>query len=103
MNLGIKQLNIERWTEIIEKYCVNSRHTGVVVTLTNFGVFIDLDGCFEGMIYKNDLLWTRNVKHPSEFCAVGDILDVIVLKSIIKEEKLSLGHKQTRNHPFFMF
>jgi small subunit ribosomal protein S1 len=100
MSLGIKQLTPDPWTDITTKYPVGSKHTGIVRNFTNFGVFVELEEGIDGLIYISDLSWTKKIKHPSEFCAVGDKLDVVVLELDVEGRKLSLGHKQTTENPW---
>ncbi|NGZ90698.1 30S ribosomal protein S1 [Psychroflexus maritimus] len=100
MSLGIKQLTPDPWTDITEKYPVGSKHTGEVRNFTNFGVFVELEEGIDGLIYISDLSWTKKIKHPSEFCKVGDKLDVVVLELDVNGRKLSLGHKQTEKNPW---
>jgi len=100
MSLGIKQLTPDPWTDITSKYPVGSKHTGKVRNFTNFGVFVELEEGIDGLIYISDLSWTKKIKHPSEFCQVGDELDVIVLELDVEGRKLSLGHKQTEENPW---
>ncbi len=100
MSLGIKQLTPDPWTDITSKYPVGSRHTGIVRNFTNFGVFVELEEGIDGLIYISDLSWTKKIKHPSEFCNVGDKLDVVVLELDVEGRKLSLGHKQTEENPW---
>ncbi|GAA4270348.1 30S ribosomal protein S1 [Hyunsoonleella aestuarii] len=100
MSLGIKQLTPDPWTDITGKYPLGSKHTGIVRNFTNFGVFVELEEGIDGLIYISDLSWTKKIKHPSEFCAVGDKLDVIVLELDVEGRKLSLGHKQTTENPW---
>ncbi|TYA56359.1 30S ribosomal protein S1 [Formosa maritima] len=100
MSLGIKQLTPDPWTDITSKYPVGSKHTGIVRNFTNFGVFVELEEGIDGLIYISDLSWTKKIKHPSEFCNVGDKLDVVVLELDVEGRKLSLGHKQTTENPW---
>ena len=100
MSLGIKQLSQDPWTDITTKYPVGSNHTGIVRNFTNFGVFVELEEGIDGLIYISDLSWTKKIKHPSEFCNVGDKLDVVVLELDVEGRKLSLGHKQTTENPW---
>lgn len=100
MSLGIKQLTPDPWTDITSKYPVGSRHEGIVRNFTNFGVFVELEEGIDGLIYISDLSWTKKVKHPSEFCAVGDKLEVVVLELDVEGRKLSLGHKQIEDNPW---
>ncbi|MBE9490244.1 MAG: 30S ribosomal protein S1 [Bacteroidetes bacterium] len=100
MSLGIKQLTPDPWTDITTKYPVGSKHKGIVRNFTNFGVFVELEEGIDGLIYISDLSWTKKIKHPSEFCSVGDKLDVVVLELDVEGRKLSLGHKQTTENPW---
>jgi len=100
MSLGIKQLSADPWTDITTKYPLGSKHKGVVRNFTNFGVFVELEEGIDGLIYISDLSWTKKIKHPSEFCNVGDTLEVLVLELDVEGRKLSLGHKQTTANPW---
>ncbi|WP_297763588.1 30S ribosomal protein S1 [uncultured Muriicola sp.] len=100
MSLGIKQLTPDPWTDITSKYPVKSKHKGIVRNFTNFGVFVELEEGIDGLIYISDLSWTKKIKHPSEFVAVGDTLEVEVLELDVDGRKLSLGHKQTTDNPW---
>ncbi len=100
MSLGIKQLTPDPWTDITSKYPVDSKHKGIVRNFTNFGVFVELEEGIDGLIYISDLSWTKKIKHPSEFCNVGDTLEVVVLELDVEGRKLSLGHKQTTDNPW---
>ncbi|WP_461534297.1 30S ribosomal protein S1 [Sinomicrobium sp.] len=100
MSLGIKQLTPDPWTDITSKYPVGSKHEGIVRNFTNFGVFVELEEGIDGLIYISDLSWTKKIKHPSEFVAVGDKLEVEVLELDVEGRKLSLGHKQTTENPW---
>ena len=100
MSLGIKQLTQDPWTDITTKYPVASKHKGIVSNFTNFGVFVELEEGIDGLIYISDLSWTKKIKHPSEFVAVGDTLEVEVLELDVDGRKLSLGHKQTTVNPW---
>jgi len=100
MSLGIKQLTPDPWTDITTKYPLGSKHVGQVRNFTNFGVFVELEEGIDGLIYISDLSWTKKIKHPSEFCKVGDQLDVVVLELDVDGRKLSLGHKQTETNPW---
>merc|ERR1712060_327827 len=100
MSLGVKQMTPDPWTDITSKYPVGSKHTGTVRNFTNFGVFLELEEGIDGLIYISDLSWTKKGKHPSEFCAVGDTLEVVVLELDVDGRKLSLGHKQIEENPW---
>lgn len=103
ISLGMKQLNQDPWSNIESKYPVGSQHEGTVRNFTNFGVFVELEEGIDGLIYISDLSWTKKIKHPSEFCAVGDKLKVIVLELDTAARRLSLGHKQLLDNPWDKF
>ncbi|WP_432280179.1 30S ribosomal protein S1 [Urechidicola vernalis] len=100
MSLGIKQLHPDPWTDITKKYPVGSTHEGIVRNYTNFGVFVELEEGIDGLVYISDLSWTKKVKHPSDFTAIGDKLSVQVLELDVEGRKLNLGHKQTQDNPW---
>jgi small subunit ribosomal protein S1 len=100
MSLGIKQLSQDPWTDITMKYPVASKHQGIVRNFTNFGVFVELEEGIDGLIYISDLSWTQKIKHPSEFCEIGQKLDVQVLELDVKSRRLSLSHKHTQENPW---
>lgn len=103
MSLGMKQLKPDPWAEIESKYPVNSRHNATVRNFTNFGVFVELEEGIDGLIHISDLSWSKKVKHPSEFCKVGDKIDVVVLELDKENRRLSLGHKQLEENPWDVF
>ncbi|MEY3048920.1 MAG: hypothetical protein RL365_958 [Bacteroidota bacterium] len=103
MSLGIKQLMTDPWSEIENKYAVDSKHTAKVRNFTNFGVFVELEEGVDGLIHISDLSWQKKIKHPSEFCKVGDMLDVIVMEIDRENRRISLGHKQLEENPWDVF
>ena len=103
VSLGMKQLNQDPWSNIEAKYPVGSQHVGTVRNFTNFCVFVELEEGIYGLIYISDLSWTKKIKHPSEFCTVGDKLNVIVLELDTAARRLSLGHKQLQENPWDKF
>jgi small subunit ribosomal protein S1 len=105
MSLGIKQLSEDPWTkqDLLSKYAVGTKHTGIVRNLTNFGLFIELEEGIDGLVHVSDLSWTKKIKHPSEFIKVGEKLDVVVLELDAENRKLALGHKQLEENPWNTF
>ena len=103
MSLGIKQLTEDPWTDITKKFPIGSKHTGSVRNFTNFGVFIELEEGIDGLIYISDLSWTKKIKHPSEFLALNDKIEVVILDLDVEGRKLSLGHKQTKPNPWDLY
>jgi small subunit ribosomal protein S1 len=103
MSLGIKQLSTDPWAMIADKYAKGTKHTGTVRNFTNFGVFIELEEGVDGLVHISDLSWSKKIKHPSEFCKVGDKMDVTVLEIDSENRRLSLGHKQLEENPWDVF
>lgn len=103
MSLGIKQIMPDPWADIEAKYPVGSQHNAVVRNFTNFGVFVELEEGVDGLIHISDLSWSKKVKHPSEFCKVGDALNVVVLELDRDNRRISLGHKQLEQNPWDVF
>ena len=103
MSLSIKQLTGDPWNNIEEKYPANSRHTGDVKNLTQYGVFVELEPGVGGMIHISDLSWTKRYAHPSEYTKVGNKIDIMILEIDKDTRKLSLGHKQVEDNPWDSF
>ncbi|MBI2721371.1 MAG: 30S ribosomal protein S1 [Bacteroidetes bacterium] len=103
MSLGMKQLTPDPWNMIMEKYSKGSKHTGTVRNFTNFGVFVELEEGVDGLVHISDLSWSKKIKHPSEFCKVGEKMDVTVLEIDGENRRLSLGHKQLEENPWDVF
>lgn len=103
MSLGIKQLMPDPWSDIVVKYPVGSKHNSKVRNFTNFGVFVELEEGVDGLIHISDLSWSKKIKHPSEFCKIGDEIEVVVLEIDTENRRLSLGHKQLEENPWDVF
>lgn len=99
MSLGLKQLTVNPWENIREKYPVGSQHKATIRNITNFGVFAELEDGVEGLIHISDLSWNK-IKHPSEMVQTGDAIDVVILDFDESNHKLSLGHKQLTPNPW---
>lgn len=103
MSLGIKQLKPDPWNEVPTKYAVGTQHTAEVKNFTNYGIFVELEEGVDGLIHISDLSWTKKYKHPSEFCKLGDKIEVKVLEIDPENRRLSLGHKQLEEDPWEVF
>jgi len=100
ISLGLKQLLPYPWTEIDRKYPIGVRVRGKVVSITNYGAFVELEKGVEGLVHISEMSWTRNVRHPSKLVAIGDEIEAVVLKVDTKDEKISLGMKQIEEDPW---
>ena len=103
MSLGIKQLMPDPWEAIEGKFAVSTQHTAKVRNFTNFGVFVELEEGVDGLIHISDLSWQKKIKHPSEFCKVGEEIEVLVLEIDRDNRRISLGHKQLEENPWEVF
>ncbi len=100
ISLGLKQLLPYPWTEIDKKYPVGARVVGKVVSITNYGAFVELEKGVEGLVHISEMSWTRNVRHPSKLVSIGDEIEAVVLKVDTDDEKISLGMKQIEEDPW---
>ncbi len=100
ISLGLKQLQPYPWEGVEEKYPEGSIVTGKVVSITNYGAFVELEQGIEGLIHISEMSWTRHIKHPSKILSIGDVVEVMVLKVDKEHEKISLGLKQTEEDPW---
>ncbi len=100
ISLGLKQLLPYPWTDIDKKYPVGSRVRGKVVSITNYGAFVELQKGVEGLVHISEMSWTRNVRHPSKIVSIGDEIEAVVLKVDPNDEKISLGMKQIEEDPW---
>jgi small subunit ribosomal protein S1 len=100
VSLGMKQLAEDPWTTAAEKYAVGSRVTGKVVSLTDYGAFIELEEGIEGLIHVSEMSWTRKIRHPSKVVSVGDEVEAVVLDIKPESRRISLGMKQVVPNPW---
>ncbi|MCX5799894.1 MAG: 30S ribosomal protein S1 [Candidatus Eisenbacteria bacterium] len=100
ISLGLKQLTAYPWENVEEKYGVGSKVRGKVVSITDYGAFIELEKGVEGLIHVSEMSWTRHIRHPSRVLAIGDTIEAVVLKVDKENEKISLGLKQVEPDPW---
>jgi small subunit ribosomal protein S1 len=100
ISLGLKQLQAYPWADVERKYPENSIVRGKVVSITNYGAFVELEKGIEGLIHISEMSWTRNVRHPSKVVNIGDDVEAMVLKVDRDNEKISLGLKQAEPDPW---
>ena len=103
MSLGLKQMSKDPWAEIETRYPINSKQKGKVRNFTNFGLFVELEEGIDGLVHISDLSWSKKIKHPSEFCSVGDEIEVVVMELDNENRRMSLGHKQIEENPWEVF
>jgi small subunit ribosomal protein S1 len=100
VSLGLKQLTQDPWTTAAEKYPVSSRITGRVVSLTDYGAFVELEEGIEGLIHVSEMSWTKKVRHPSKVVSVGEEVEAKVLDIKPESRRISLGMKQVVPNPW---
>ncbi|MFC1881880.1 30S ribosomal protein S1 [Thermodesulfobacteriota bacterium] len=100
VSLGMKQLAADPWSIASEKYAVGSKATGVVVSLTDYGAFVELEEGVEGLIHVSEMSWTRKVRHPSKVVSVGEEIEAVVLDIKPESRRISLGMKQVVPNPW---
>ena len=103
MSLGLKQLTNDPWADIEARYPLESKQKGKVRNFTNFGLFVELEEGIDGLVHISDLSWSKKIKHPSEFCNVGDEIEVVVMELDKENRRMSLGHKQIEENPWEVF
>jgi small subunit ribosomal protein S1 len=100
VSLGLKQMIEDPWTHASEKYPPGTVVRGKVVSLKDYGAFIELEQGIEGLIHVSEMSWTRRVKHPSKVLAIGDQVEAVVLDIDPRQNRISLGMKQLEPNPF---
>ncbi|NRA04437.1 MAG: 30S ribosomal protein S1 [Myxococcales bacterium] len=100
VSLGIKQTQPDPWADVGSRYPIGLRIRGNVVSLADYGAFVELEPGIDGLIHISEMSWTRRVKHPSKVVAIGDEVDVLVLDVEEESRKISLGMKQIEPNPW---
>ncbi|MFH1980250.1 MAG: 30S ribosomal protein S1 [Pseudomonadota bacterium] len=100
VSLGMKQLTPDPWTTAAGHYPVGARVTGRVVSLTDYGAFVELEEGIEGLIHVSEMSWTRKIRHPSKVVSVGDEVEAVVLDIKPDNRRISLGMKQVEPNPW---
>jgi len=100
VSLGIKQKTQDPWLAVGEKYPVGTKVRGKVVSLTDYGAFVELEHGVEGLVHVSEMSWTQKVKHPSKIVAAGDMIDAQVLSIDPTGKRISLGMKQMAANPW---
>jgi small subunit ribosomal protein S1 len=100
VSLGLKQVSEDPWLSVADKYHVGDRTKGKVVSLTDYGSFVELEDGIEGLIHVSEMSWTKRVKHPSKVVNIGDIVETVILDIDIENKRISLGMKQIDTNPW---
>lgn len=100
VSLGLKQIQPDPWVDAALRYPMGKRLSGAVVSLTEYGAFVELEAGIEGLVHVSEMSWTKRVKHPSKVVSVGDTVESVVLAVDETNRKISLGMKQTEENPW---
>jgi len=100
ISLSLKKLLPHPWEKIEEKYNLGDKVSGRVVSLTDYGAFIEIEKGIEGLIHNSEMSWTQHIKHPSQIVAMGQMVEAVILSLDKEEKKISLGIKQLEPDPW---
>ena len=100
VSLGLKQTSADPWVDVDSKFPVDTKIKGKVVSVTDYGVFVELEKGIEGLVHISEMSWSRHVKHPSKIVAIGDEVEALVLTLDKEKKRISLGMKQIEPNPW---
>ena len=100
VSLGLKQMTPDPWTNVAEKFPETSRVTGKVVSITDYGAFVELEEGIEGLVHISQMSWSRRTRHPSKIVNIGDVIEAVVLSVDTERKRISLGMKQIEPNPW---
>ncbi len=100
VSLGLKQITPDPWVDVDSKYPVSTQISGKVVSITDYGAFVELEKGIEGLVHVSEMSWSRHVKHPSKMVSIGDMVDAVVLTLDKEKKRISLGMKQIEPNPW---
>jgi small subunit ribosomal protein S1 len=100
VSLGVKQLRPDPWETVMERFPIGSKATGKVVSITDYGVFVEVEEGVEGLIHISEMSWSKKPRHPSKMVTVGDEIEVMVLNIEKETKRISLGMKQLQPNPW---
>ncbi len=100
VSLGVKQLREDPWSTVVTRYPVGQTTKGKVVSITDYGVFVELEEGVEGLIHVSEMTWSKKPRHPSKMVSVGDEVEVMVLNIETETKRISLGMKQLQPNPW---
>ncbi|OGU18185.1 MAG: 30S ribosomal protein S1 [Geobacteraceae bacterium GWC2_53_11] len=100
ISLGLKQISDNPWTTIADKYPAGTRIEGQIKNMTDFGMFIGIEDGIDGLVHVSDMSWTKRIKHPGDVYEKGSLVQAVVLKVDVENERLSLGIKQLEPDPW---
>ena len=100
VSLGLKQITPDPWVDVKEKYPVSQRIKGKVVSITDYGIFVELEKGIEGLVHISEMSWSKHVKHPSKMVSIRDEVEAMILTLDKEKKRISLGMKQMEPNPW---
>ncbi|MGV1100790.1 30S ribosomal protein S1 [Thiovibrio sp. JS02] len=100
VSLGVKQLKDDPWATVQDRYPISAKTKGKVVSITDYGVFAELEEGVEGLIHVSEMSWSKKTRHPSKIVSVGDAVEVVILNIDVDAKRISLGMKQLQPNPW---
>ncbi|MBF0312567.1 MAG: 30S ribosomal protein S1 [Oligoflexia bacterium] len=100
VSLGLKQVQPNPWDNAATKFAPNSKVKGIIVSIKDYGIFVELDGGIEGLVHISEMSWTQKIKHPSKLFNAGDEIEAMVLELDVENKRISLGLKQLQPNPW---
>src|SRR5512142_2316955 len=100
VSLGFKQLTPDPWLDASERYPIGARVKGRILSVTDYGAFVELEQGIEGLVHVSEMSWSKRMKHPSKLVNVGDEIECVVLNVNSNERRISLGLKQLESNPW---
>ena len=100
VSLGLKQISPDPWVNVDTKYPVNQQIKGTIVSITDYGAFVELEKGIEGLVHISEMSWSRHIKHPSKIVSLRDEVDAVVLTLDKEKKRISLGMKQMGSNPW---
>lgn len=100
VSLGLRQLSPDPWSLVEEKYPVGTKVRGKAVSITDYGVFVEMEEGVEGLVHVSEMSWTKKIRHPSRYVNIGDIVEAVVLNLDVERKRISLGMKQVEPNPW---
>ena len=100
VSLGLKQITADPWVSVDEKYPINKQIKGKIVSITDYGVFVELEKGIEGLVHISEMSWSRHIKHPSKIVSIRDEVEAVVLTLDKEKKRISLGMKQMEANPW---
>ena len=100
VSLGLKQLSSNPWERVNEKYEIGTKISGKIVSITDYGAFIELESGVEGLIHISEMSWTKKVRHPSKLVQLGDSVNAVVKDLDVERKRISLSMKEAEPNPW---